>query len=132
MSLTLSVIDDTYSANDSTGRKHLFATVSLTNPYTASGETVDLTSYFKNKFLGGTVRIVNPSVSIDNAGIVASGTFRGDTNSVSTTNLSTGGGNPVLQFFNIGLSGTAKAGLRVDNTVANLSSSTIVVDVLGY
>lgn len=131
MTLTLSIIDDTYSANDAMGRKDLLFTGSFVNPYTAGGETCDFSSYFKRKFYGGGIRAVNASVTTALSGIVSSGTFRGDTNSVATTNLSTGGGNPVLQLWAIGLSGTANAGLRVDNTTANISASTVIISAIG-
>ena len=123
MTATFTIIDDTYSANEASGKKRIFGTVSLTNPYTAGGEAITVSSYFKTKFLGGHVTMVQQSVAIANAGIAATGKFRGDTSSTTTA---------VLQFFNAGLSGTAQAGLFVDNTVANLSNTTCTVDMVGY
>jgi len=123
MTATFTIIDDQYSANEGTVHKHVFGTVSLTNPYTAGGESITVSDYFKTKVKGGDVTLVNPSVTIDNAGIAATGKFRGDTSSVTTL---------VLQFYNNGLTGTSKAGLYVDNTVANLSSTTVVVEMWGY
>ena len=124
MSLTLTIIDDTYSSNSSDGRKRVFFTGSLTNPYTASGEVITtMSTYFYTKFLGGHVTMVNPSVTSALAGIAKTGTFRGDTSSLTTQ---------VLQFFQTGLSGTASAGLWVDNTTANLSATTFTVEAYGY
>ena len=123
MTATLTIIDDTYSANGADGRKRIFATISLTNPYTAGGESITTSTYFKTKVLGGSVTMVNPSVSAANAGIARTGTFRGDTTSTSTL---------LLQFWNTGLSATANAGMFVDNTVANLSGTTIYMEAVGY
>jgi len=123
MSILFTVIDDTYSANGPDGKKRLWGTVSLTNPYTAGGESITVSSYFKTKFLGGKVMMVNPSVTAANAGIAMTGTFRGDTSSTTTA---------VLQFWNAGLSATANAGLFVDNTTANLSNTTCVIQLEGY
>jgi hypothetical protein len=124
MSLTLTIIDDTYSANDGTGRKTVYFTGSLTNPYTAAGESLTSTSvYFKTKFLGGHVTAVNPSVTSALAGVARTGTFRADTSSLTLH---------VLQFFQTGLSGTSSAGLWVDNTTANLSATTFTVAMYGY
>ena len=119
MTSTFTPIDSTYAANDSTGRKRLFGTVSITNPYSTGGEVVDLSSYFKTKFLGGEVTMINPSVSATNAAIAQSGKFRGDTSSLS----------PKLQFWNTPLLGT---GVPVDNTISNLSGTTLTVEVYGY
>lgn len=129
MTLTLTVIDDQYASNGGDGVKSLRLTGSFTNPYTAGGESVTLSSYFHatagstSKFLGGRVMAVNPSVSIDLAGVLATGVFRGDTSSTTTA---------VLQLFNAGLGGTSKAGLFVDNTTANLSTGTVTLLVQGY
>lgn len=126
MSLTFTIIDDTYSANGADGKKHIFGTISLTNPYSAAGELVnDATTHFKTKFLGGNITAVQQSVAIALAGVVATGKFKGDTNSV-------GSASPKLQFFNAGLSGTANAGLFVDNTTANISGGTATVEMWGY
>lgn len=123
MTAILTPIDDTYGANLPDGTKRLRFTVSLVNPYTAGGELLTVSTYFPDKFLGGTVQMVEPSVPIARAGILATGTFRGDVNSVTTA---------ALQFFNSGLSATASAGVFVDNTVANLSTSTLTVEMVGY
>lgn len=123
MTLTLTIIDDTYSRNGADGVKRVQFTGSFTNPYTAGGESVTTSTYFGTKFLGGTVLAVEPSVGIDNTGIAMTGRFRSDTSSTTTA---------VLQLFNAGLSGTAKAGLFVDNTVANISNTTITFEMAGY
>lgn len=122
MTTTVTLTDDTYSANGSDGRKRIYATISLTNPYTAGGEVITTSTYFPNKPDGGKVIMVNPSVTIDNAGIANTGMFRGT--NASTTSL-------LLQFTNAGLTATSKAGLFVDNTVANLSGTTIFVELIG-
>lgn len=119
MSLTLTVIDDRYQANQG-DTKRMWFTGSLTNPYTANGETVGANTYFPKQFLGGGVTAVNPSVTAALAGIARTGTFRADTNSVGSTAALA----PVLQFFQTGLAATASAGLWVDNTTANLSGTT--------
>ena len=124
MTLTLSIIDDTYSANDVAGGvKNVRFTASFTNPYTTGGETITTSTYFPAKFLGGGVESVNASVTTANAGIARTATFRGDTASTSIA---------VLQLFNAGLSGTASAGGFVDNTVANLSNTTVTLRMAGY
>lgn len=123
MTATFTILDDTYSANSADGKKRIWGTVSLTNPYTAGGESITVSSYFKKEFLGGNVTLINPSVSAANAGIAQTGRFRGDTSSTTTA---------VLQFWNTGLTGTANAGLFVDNTTANLSNTTITVQMTGY
>lgn len=123
MTTTNTIIDDQYSCNDTTGRKRVNYLVSLTNPYSAGGESITISTLFPNKFLGGRVTMVNPSVSIDNTGIAASGVFRATTSSTSTV---------LLQFLNAGLTATAKAGLFVDNTVANLSNTSLYVEMVGY
>jgi hypothetical protein len=121
MSLTLTAIDDRYQANQG-DTKRMWFTGSLTNPYTASGESVGTNTYFPKYFLGGAVTAVHPSSGIDLQGIMATGKFRADANSVASTAALA----PVLQFFNAGLAGTAKAGLFVDNTTANLSNGTFL------
>ena len=123
MTATFTIVDDTYGANLADGKKRIWGTVSLTNPYTAGGESITVSSYFKTKFLGGEVTMVNASVTTANAGIASTGTFRGDTSSTTTA---------VLQFFNAGLSATASAGLLVDNTTSNLSNTTLTVALSGY
>lgn len=123
MTATFTLVDGAYSEQASAGRKKLFGSVSLTNPYTAGGESITVSTYFNRTFLGGHITMVNPSVSAANAGIAETGVFRGDTSSITTA---------VLQFFNGGLSGTANAGLQVDNTVANLSNTTVFVELNGY
>lgn len=122
MTTTLTLTDDNISANGADGRKRIYATISLTNPYSTGGEVITTSTYFPNKPDGGVVTMINPSVSIDNTGIASTGTFRGT--NTSTTSL-------LLQFFNAGLTATAKAGLFVDNTVANLSGTTIFVELIG-
>lgn len=123
MTLTLTIIDDKYSANDATGRKTLYFTGSFTNPYTAGGEIITVSSYFPNKWLGGAVESVDFNCSDANTGVARTGTFLGDANSTSVV---------ALQLFNAGLSGTASAGLFVDNTVANLSGTTVTLRMTGY
>lgn len=123
MSLTFTIIDSSDTVNTSDGLKHVRGTFSFTNPYTAAGEALTVSSYFPHSFLGGQVLSINPSVSIDNAGIVSMGKFRGDTSSTTTA---------VFQLFNTGLSGTAKAGLLVDNTIANISGISCTVEMWGY
>lgn len=125
MTALLTLTDDVYSANNGDGRKRLYGNVSLTNPYTAGGETISFSTYFSGgvaKFDGGVITMINPSVSATNAGIASTGKFRGDNSST---------GSAVLQLWNTGLTGTANAGLLVDNTVANLSSTTFFVELIG-
>lgn len=119
MTTTITPIDSTYSSNDSSGRKRLFVTASITNPYSTGGDAIDLTSYFKTKFLGGKIAGINPSVSAANAAVASTGQFRGDSSSLS----------PKLQFWNTPLTAT---GVLVDNTIANLSGTTIYLEVVGY
>jgi hypothetical protein len=123
MSVTFTIIDDSVSANGADGRKHIFGTLSFTNPYTASGETITVSSYFPNKFLGGAVTAVNASVSLANMSKVKLSQFRGDTTSTTSA---------VIQLFDVGLTGTASAGLLVDNTTANISNTTCTVELWGY
>lgn len=124
MTATVTLIDNQYGdSNDATGKKRIFATVSLTNPYTSGGDSITVSSYFKTKFLAGYVGAVNPSVTAANAGIAHTGLIRADTSSTTTV---------VLQFWNTGLTGTANAGLFVDNTTANLSDTTLQVELVGY
>ncbi len=123
MTTTLALIDDTFSSNESSGRKTIYASVSCTNPYTAAGELITVSTYFKSKFLGGNVVMVQPSVAIAAAGVAATAKFRGDTSSFTSA---------VIQLFNAGLSATAQAGLFVDSTVANISGTTFVVEMKGY
>jgi hypothetical protein len=123
MTTILTAIDSTYSSNDSAGRKSMYFTVSLVNPYSAAGEVLTVSSYFPHKFLGGTVTMIHQPVTIALAGVLATGKFRGDTTSTTVA---------ILQFFNAGLSGTANAGLFVDNTTANLSTGTVTVNMVGY
>jgi len=122
MTATLTATDSTYNANGSDGRKRLYATISLTNPYTSGGESITTSTYFGTVFDGGRVLAVNPSVSVTNAGIAHTGTFRSSNASTTTA---------VLQFFNVSLGGST-AGMFVDNTVANLSSTTVFVEMIGY
>jgi hypothetical protein len=119
MTTTITPIDSTYSANDSTGRKRLFVTASVTNPYSTGGEAIDLTSYLKTKFLGGSVAGINPSVSAANAAVASTAQFRADSSSLT----------PKLQMWNTPLTAT---GVLVDNTIANLSGTTIYLEVVGY
>ncbi len=123
MTALFTLADATYAEQASAGRKKIFGSVSLTNPYTAGGESITVSTYFNRQFLGGHITMINPSVSAANAGIAETGVFRGDTNSITTA---------VLQFWNGGLSATANAGLQVDNTIANLSSTTLWVELNGY
>src|SRR5688572_15072767 len=122
MTTVITELTDKYAANDGNGYKRMRLSVSCVNPYTAGGEAITLSSYFKSAFHGGSLLAVNPSVSIALACIVSSGTFRGDTNSYASA---------VLQFYANGLSATAQAGLRVDNTTANISAATVYVEVVG-
>ncbi len=122
MTATVTLTDDTYSANGADGRKRIYAAISLTNPYTAGGETITTSTYFPNRFDGGNVTMINPSVTADLAGIAASGVFRGTT--ASTTSA-------LFQMFNGALPGAATIGRWVDNTVANLSNTTVYVEMIG-
>ncbi len=124
MTLTLTVIDDQYGNNGGDGVKRMRFTGSFTNPYTAGGEAVTLTSYFKTKFLGGNpAAIINGNVAIALAGVGATARFRGDPNTTLAAKI---------QLFNAGLSGTAAAGLFVDNTTADLSTLTTTIHAEGY
>lgn len=123
MTATVTIIDNTYDSNEGQGRKRIFATVSLTNPYTAGGESITVSSWFKAKFLGGNVTMVNPSVAIAAVGPMASAVLRADTSSYTTV---------LLQLLNNGLGGTSAAGVWVDNTVANVSNSTCFISLVGY
>lgn len=123
MTMTFTLIDDTYSSNESSGRKTIFGTVSCTNPYTAAGDSITVSTYFKSKFLGGFVGAINPSVTAALSGLASSAKFRGDTSSVTTA---------VIGMWQSGLSGTASAGLWVDNTTANISATTFQVAMIGY
>ncbi len=123
MTMTFTLIDDTYSSNESSGRKQIFGTVSCTNPYTAGGDTFSISTYFKAKFLGGVVTAVNQSTAIGLAGVAGSAKFRGDTSSFTSA---------VVTLFQTGLSATATAGLWVDNTTANISTATFQAVLIGY
>ena len=124
MSTTLTVIDSTYTdVNDSTGKKRLFATLSLTNPYTTGGDLLTVSSYFPNKFLSMYVGSVQQNVSAANAGVARTATARGDTS--GTTSIA-------IQLWNAGLPTTSSAGLFVDNTVSNISNITFNVELIGY
>jgi hypothetical protein len=118
MTALLTLTDDTYSANSGDSRKRIYATVSLTNPYTAGGELIAST-LFANKLDGGRVIMVNPSVAVNSAGIASTGILRGDNASVTGF---------VLQFFN---PITTQIAGFVDNTVANLSNVTCFVELIG-
>lgn len=123
MTTTLTIIDDQYSANGIDGRKRLNFLISCTNPYSTGGEIITVSSYFPNKFLGGRVTMVNPSVTVDLTGIAASGTFRATTASTTTV---------LLQLLNTGLPVTAAVGRWVDNTVANISTTSFYAELVGY
>lgn len=127
MTATLTIIDDLYSANDATGRKHIFATVSSTNPYSTGGDTLtfsDISVTFPTKFLGGGVVAVNASVAAARAlQAGCNSCLRADTSSTASV---------VLQFASIGLGGTANAGELVDNTTGNISNVTTHVEFVGY
>jgi hypothetical protein len=118
MTALITLTDDTYSANSADGRKRLYATVSLTNPYTATGEVITNT-YFNTCLDGGRVIMVNPWVAVNSAGIASTGTVRGDNKSTSSF---------ILQFFN---SITTQIAGFVDNTVANLNQVTCFVELIG-
>lgn len=120
MTTTVTIIDNTYDSNIGSGRKQIFATVSCTNPYTAGGEAITVSSWFPNKFLGAGGAVYNPSVAITS---IFPAIIRADTSSVSTVKL---------QFLNAGLTATANAGLFVDNTVANISNVTVYTQLWGY
>ncbi len=124
MTLALTVIDDQYAGNDGTGAKTIRFTGSFTNPYTAGGERITVSTYFPKKFLGGSpAAAISQQVPIDLAGIGASAKFRGDTASTSVV---------LLQLFNSGLPGTAAAGRWVDNSVADISTLTTTGYMVGY
>lgn len=122
MSVTFTIIDTSDTCNNADGKKRIYGTLSFTNPYSTGGETFSVATYFPNKFLGGVITSVQQSVSTDNSGIVSTGKFRGDATST----------NAVIQLFDIGLSATTKAGLLVDNTVANISNITCNIELVGY
>jgi hypothetical protein len=123
MTTVLTAVDSTYHSNDATGLKRIFFSGSSTNPYSAGGESIDISAYFKTKLLGGKVTMVNPSVTVDLTGIAASGTVRATT--ASTTTL-------LLQFLNTGLPVTTAVGRWVDNTVANISTMSFYAELIGY
>jgi hypothetical protein len=124
MTLTLTVIDDQYQGNAGDGVKTIRFTGSFTNPYTAGGESVTLSTYFPHKFLGGNpAACINPSVAIALAGVGATAAFRGDPNTTLVAKV---------QLFNAGLSGTSSAGLFVDNTTADISTLTTTIMAQGY
>jgi len=120
MTTTFTLIDDKYSANDSTGKKHIFGTVSMASPYTTGGESVTTSTYFPVKFLGGKVLAVEPNVSIHAAGRLQNSVFRGDADSVTSA---------VLQVLDVGV-GTSFGGM-IDCSV-NLQSATATVEMWGY
>lgn len=122
MTTTFSITDDRYSANDATGRQRIFGTCSIGVPYTAGGDAITVSSYFPTKFLGGKVVGINPSTSVQAAGIAHTGTFRADPSSTTTV---------YLQLFNAGLTATAQAGLFVDSTI-HVQSCTVYVEMFGY
>lgn len=124
MSVTFTILDDSNSANNPDGRKHIFGVLSFTNPYTAAGESLTVSTYFPSKFLGGKVTAVSGAVTAALAGLAHTGTFRGDSSSTATAVL--------FQLFQSGLPGTASAGLWVDNTTANISATTCTVEMWGY
>lgn len=123
MTSVFTVTDDNTFRNGLDGIKRQYGVISCTNPYTALGDLVTFPTSFGTKFLGAQQVGVGPSVS---AALIATGhtaTFLGDTNSLSAA---------TMRLFNVGLSGTASAGLFVDNTVANISGLTISVEAIGY
>ncbi len=121
MTSTFTPIDSAYDSSSrlANGNRRIWGTVSVTNPYSTGGDSFSVSTFFKEKFFGGHVGAVNPSVSVGNAGIARTGTFRGDSNSYTTA---------VLQFFNNALTVN---GQFVDNTVANLSGTTLQVVIEG-
>lgn len=121
MTTIVTLTDDTFSANGGDGVKRIYASISCVNPYTATGEVLT-NSWFPNKFHGGKVVAVNPSSTVDLAGIGNSAVFR--TTSASTSTLT-------MQFLNTGLPVTAAVGRWVDNTVANISTLTVQVELIG-
>lgn len=122
MSVNFTLIDDTFSANESSGRKRIFGVLSFTNPYTAAGEVLTaVATFFKAKWLGGRVMSVRQDVPVSLAGLASTGTFRGDANSIASV---------VVQLFQGGL--TTLSGTWVDNTTANISGLTCNVEMNGY
>lgn len=122
MSLTLTVIDDVYT-NAADGTKTVRYTGSFTNPYTAGGESIDVSTLFPHKFLGGRVEMIAAAVAIAAVGPLATAVIRGDTSSTSTV---------VLQLLSVGLPGTTAAGAFVDNSVANISGYSCTIALTGY
>ncbi len=118
MTALLTLTDDIYSANGSDGRKRLYATLSLTNPYTATGEVITQ-AYFPNILDGARTIMVNPWVAVNSAGIASTGIARG-------TNASTSAF--IFQFFN---SITTQIAGFVDNTLANLNQVTCFIEMIG-
>lgn len=122
MTTIVTLTDDTYSANSSDGRKRIYASISCVNPYSTGGESITTSTYFPSKFDGGKVTAVNAAVNIDLVGSASTAVFRSTSASTSTA---------LLQLLNVGLTATTKAGLFVDNTVANISNLTFQVEMIG-
>lgn len=121
MSLALTIIGSRYEGGNADQVSRLRYTGSFTNPYTAGGEAIT-TFPFTKKFFGGKVLSVNPVVATNLAGALGNAVFRSDTTSTGTV---------ILQLLQTGLSGAASAGLWVDNTTANISNATCVIEISG-
>ncbi len=121
MTLTLTAIDDSQSANNADGTKTIRYTGSFTNPYTAGGEVITLSSIFKQKFLGGRVEMVHQDVAVGDAGMLASAVIRGNVTTTPTTCK--------VQLFN---SAVVLNGRFVDNTVADISNYSCTFALTGY
>jgi hypothetical protein len=122
MSMTVTIINDRYSTTDGSQRKYIDYTISCTNPYTANGEVLsDFSGHFNKEFLGGWTTMVNPSVTVNLAGLAKSCVPRATTASTSTI---------TLQLLAMGFATTAW-GNYVDNTTANISNCTFTLRMSG-
>ena len=114
MSVTLTAISGPYNVNGANGIKSRYFIASFTNPYTAGGESVTVSSYFNaaGACIGGRVVAIDPRVAIAAVGPMAAACIRGYSASVAAVKI---------QLLDVGLPGTANAGLLVDSTTANIS-----------
>ncbi len=119
MSLTLTVIGSRLEGGNSDGFNRTRYTVSCTNPYTVGGESVSTLPYTK-KFLGGRTLSVSAATATNLAGLANTAVFRSDASSTGTV---------TLQFLQGGT--TTSTGLWVDNTTANISNMTFIIEVIG-
>lgn len=119
MTTTLTLLDSVYDSNEASGRKRLFATLSILRPSTAGGDALDITGYFPNTFLGGVRVGINPNVSIAGAGVAALGTVRADSTSTATI---------IFQLMNVGVG--ASFGALIDNTIS-VQSTTVTIELIG-